>query len=117
MLDAASQPTYEDIGRRIRLYRESRGLTQMELAEASALTRTSIVNIERGRQRFLVHTLLDLARVLRVDPQDLLPASEEIRLPLSPNDALKEQPQSIQLAVARGKRLVERRVNGDGSQA
>ena len=36
------------IGQRIRLAREAAGVTQLELAEAIGLTRTSIANIEAG---------------------------------------------------------------------
>lgn len=117
MLDSAIQPVYEDIGRRIRLFRESQGLTQAELAEASALTRTSIVNIERGRQRFLVHTLIDLARVLRIDPQDLLPAGEEVQPLMAPREAIIARFPSVEVAVDKGKRLKKRRGYDDGSQA
>jgi transcriptional regulator with XRE-family HTH domain len=48
-------------------------LTQEALASQVALTRTSITNIERGRQKLLLHTLVDIAHALSVEPAELLP--------------------------------------------
>lgn len=48
---------YELLGKDIRTYREKAGLTQAELAEAAGLARTSLINIERGRQRVFVDQL------------------------------------------------------------
>lgn len=68
---------YKSIGRQIARFRESRDLTQGELGEqiSPKLTRAAISNIEAGRQRLLVHTLIEIARVLQVAPQELLPSS------------------------------------------
>ena len=67
---------YEEVGRRIRRVRKQRKLTQLGLGELVSLTRTSITNIEKGRQKFLAHTLADIAEVLKVEPASLLPESE-----------------------------------------
>jgi transcriptional regulator with XRE-family HTH domain len=64
---------YAEVGQRIRHARDRRGLTQEGLASLVALTRTSITNIEKGRQKLLLHTLVDLATALQVAPADLLP--------------------------------------------
>lgn len=69
------QAFYAEVGRRIRQAREARGLTQEALADLVSLTRTSVTNIEKGRQKFLAHTLIDLAAALRVAPVTLLPES------------------------------------------
>jgi transcriptional regulator with XRE-family HTH domain len=63
---------YAALGRRIAKLRKDRGLTQAGLAGLLGLTRASIANIERGRQKFLVHTVLQLVAALRVSPNDLL---------------------------------------------
>lgn len=63
---------YEAVGRRIRDARHGK-LTQEALASIVSLTRTSIVNIEQGRQQLLLHTLIDIARALQVQPADLIP--------------------------------------------
>ena len=82
---------YEEVGRRIRAARKERKLTQEELAGLVSLTRTSITNIEKGRQKLLLHTLADFAHALRVGPADLLP--EGVRGPERElEDALKDRP-------------------------
>lgn len=64
---------YAEVGARVSNLRNRRGLTQEELGDAVSLTRTSITNIERGRQKVLLHTLLQLAQALDVSVNDLLP--------------------------------------------
>ena len=64
---------YEEIGRRIKRARESSDTSQESLADNVKLSRTSVVNIEKGRQRPPIHTLYNIARVLGVAPHDLLP--------------------------------------------
>jgi transcriptional regulator with XRE-family HTH domain len=49
-------------------------LSQEALAKAVGLTRTSITNIERGRQPVNLHTLYVMADILRLDVADLLPS-------------------------------------------
>lgn len=66
---------YAAIGRRIAELRHGR-ITQEALAKKLFLTRTSIINIEKGRQQILVHTLVDIARALQVSPGDLIPADD-----------------------------------------
>jgi transcriptional regulator with XRE-family HTH domain len=68
-----SEDLYKEIGQRIRCVREERKLTQAELAAVVLLTRTSITNIEHGRQKLLLHTLYDIAAALAVEPCNLLP--------------------------------------------
>jgi len=63
---------YKTIGDAVRKAREKRGLTQRELGSQVSLTRTSITNIEWGRQKLLVHTLVDLAHALSVPVTELL---------------------------------------------
>lgn len=65
---------YAELGRRIRERREKSGITQEVLASKVALTRTSVTNIEKGRQKILVHMLVDIAKALEVSPELLLPS-------------------------------------------
>src|SRR5437879_2601330 len=51
---------YKQVGEKIRS-RRGKKLSQEALASAVGLTRTSISNIEKGRQRLLLHTLVDVA--------------------------------------------------------
>jgi transcriptional regulator with XRE-family HTH domain len=64
---------YEHIGREIAQQRASIGLSQAELARSIGLTRSSISNIEKGRQKMLVHTLLDIAVSLHAPASSFLP--------------------------------------------
>jgi transcriptional regulator with XRE-family HTH domain len=64
---------YVALGRLMRTRRESAGMTQGELARLVGMTRTSISNIESGRQKLQIHTLYDVARALEVPPEALLP--------------------------------------------
>ncbi len=70
---------YAEFGAKLKLAREKAGLTQKELAERVELPRTSVTNIEHGRQRIALHQLVQLASALGTEPLDLLP-DEELNL-------------------------------------
>ena len=65
---------YSHIGRDLRKHREQKRLSQARLAEAAGLLRTSLVNIEAGRQRLPLHALYALCQALEIEPADVLPA-------------------------------------------
>jgi transcriptional regulator with XRE-family HTH domain len=67
---------YRMVGERIRVERKRQNITQDELAKEIGLTRTSITNMENGRQKFLLHTLVQIANYLGTSPARLLPASD-----------------------------------------
>jgi len=67
------KPLYTDIGKRIRSEREALGFAQGELAGAVGLERTSITNIEAGRQRLTIQMLYAIAEALGVPAESLLP--------------------------------------------
>lgn len=54
-------------GSEIRKMRERRGLTQLQLADAVGMSRTSITNIEQGNQRLAVTALAAIAEALQAD--------------------------------------------------
>jgi transcriptional regulator with XRE-family HTH domain len=83
---------YAEVGRRVRKARKSRLLTQESLASLVSLTRTSITNIEKGRQKILLHTLADLATALRVNYASLLPDNPARSRDTDLQDALKGRP-------------------------
>lgn len=68
-----NQAFYIELGRKIREARQKKSLTQEALATLVSLTRTSVTNIEKGRQQVLVHTLADIAAALEVSPEVLMP--------------------------------------------
>jgi transcriptional regulator with XRE-family HTH domain len=69
---------YQRIGKLIRTKRLAMKpkVTQEELARRIHLKRTSITNIEKGRQKLLVHTLFDIAAALDIPPTALIPISK-----------------------------------------
>ncbi len=85
------QAFYEEVGRRIRDARKRRtpALTQDELARLVGLTRTSITNVEHGRQKCLLHTLADIAAALQVEAASLIPSSA--KPPADLDDALRNR--------------------------
>ncbi len=60
------EPIYATVGRNIKAWREHLGFTQRELAEEVGIQRTSINNIEAGRQRLPLHILEQIALALDV---------------------------------------------------
>jgi transcriptional regulator with XRE-family HTH domain len=55
---------------RLKEWRERRALSQLDLAEASGVSRATIINLEKGNEAF-PSTVRKLAHALRVDPGDL----------------------------------------------
>lgn len=64
---------YPEIGKMVAQRRKTLGMTQEDLAPQIGLSRTSLANIERGRQKVLVHQLFALASALQMETADLLP--------------------------------------------
>lgn len=67
------QAIYIEIGRRINEEREMLGFSQAELAKEVDLTRTSITNIEQGRQHLPIHMLYRIATALGIPIEFLVP--------------------------------------------
>jgi transcriptional regulator with XRE-family HTH domain len=69
---------YLELGRRIRTARLHFNLTQEQLADLLSLSRTSITNIEKGKQKILAHTLVELSEKLRIPINKLIPLSTQM---------------------------------------
>jgi len=67
------QIIYGSLGGKIRHERVKLEINQDELARRVGLSRTSITNVELGRQGLAVHQLFEFADALGVEPCDLLP--------------------------------------------
>ncbi len=59
-------------GARIQQLREALGLTQDDLRKKVGLTRTSIANIEAGRQRILLHDVDTFSKAFGITPRNLM---------------------------------------------
>ena len=55
----------------LRVWREHRGLTQSQLGEAAGVAQSMVAMIERGDRRGTVDTLASIARVLKIELEDL----------------------------------------------
>lgn len=64
---------YEWIGSSITSKRKELGLTQAELANKTGMSRTSIVNIENGKQYPPLHLLWEISYALETKPSEILP--------------------------------------------
>lgn len=67
------------IGRRVRLLRKQRGLSQDRLALECEITQTFLSQIERGRRNISVLTIWALAKALEITPAKLLEGLSEER--------------------------------------
>jgi transcriptional regulator with XRE-family HTH domain len=72
------QQLYRIIGLRIRERRDALELTQAQLAQLVGLSRTSITNIESGRQPAPLHQFVRIATALDIDVHALLPDRAEL---------------------------------------
>ncbi len=63
---------YEAIGDRIKAERTQAKITQTDLGKRIGLTRSSIANIEAGRQRVMLHWVFQIAEELGINPQKLI---------------------------------------------
>lgn len=63
---------YQRLGASIRRSREEADLTQTELAAMVGVSRTSLTNMELGRQRILVDQLASVAMALNTSVGDLM---------------------------------------------
>lgn len=62
---------YAEVGRRVRLARGKR--TQAQIAAALGMTRSSIANLEAGRQRIPLHLLVLIAEITNTPVSEFLP--------------------------------------------
>jgi transcriptional regulator with XRE-family HTH domain len=72
------------VGARVRAARDATGMTQNQLAGYMGLSRTSIANIEAGRQALDLEGAALVARVLRIAVGDLIAADDLPPLELPP---------------------------------
>ena len=64
---------YSKIGQKIKQIRKEKELSQEQLSNKIGLSRTSITNIELGKQAILGYTLFKITKALDVDIIELLP--------------------------------------------
>lgn len=67
---------YDHIGHQVRIWRESLMMTQDELSSRAGVSRSSLANLEAGRQRPPLHVLLGIAKALGIQFSNLLEETE-----------------------------------------
>ncbi|MBP6818294.1 MAG: helix-turn-helix transcriptional regulator [Ferrovibrio sp.] len=63
---------YLVLGANLLAARKARGWTQQELANRIGWERSSIANIEAGRQRVLIHSVKQIAKALRISTMRIM---------------------------------------------
>lgn len=86
----AREQFYIELGARLRSKREASGLTQADVAEVAGISRTSLTNIEGGRQRILVDQLALICAKLGMKTSEVIP--EEAPAAAPSKDRLSEMP-------------------------
>ncbi len=64
---------------RIRTYRQQRGWSLQQLAEASGTSKSQIDKLEKGARRLTVDWMVRLAKPLGCDPRDLMEQAEDLK--------------------------------------
>ncbi len=104
---------YETIGQGIRRRRLELGITQGQLAQTAGVLRSSIANVETGKQRSPLHLIYRLCAALNLDARQVLPDTSEVirgsRIEVDTGDAVVEMPPA---GAAVLKELRERRTSG-----
>lgn len=67
---------YQQLGEKLKKARVDANKSQEALAQTLGLSRVTVVNIEKGRQKILVHNLVDAANFLEVKLSDLIPSEQ-----------------------------------------
>jgi len=86
---------YNDLGEKIKVERLRQRISQEELANYLGLTRSSIINLEKGRHRPSVYQLLQIAAMLNIEYTKLIPVALNINRNTTTNTELKEKVQSM----------------------
>jgi transcriptional regulator with XRE-family HTH domain len=74
--DQQTQALLARVGSRIRVARKALGMTQAELAAEIGVVRSSVANMEQGRQGLTLMRLGQLATALRMSLDDLIVPAE-----------------------------------------
>jgi transcriptional regulator with XRE-family HTH domain len=74
MTNKKIEPCYRRFGKLLKQCRKAAKMSQQQMADAMALSRGSIANIEAGRQRIMLHDVYGFADVCGVSYRQLFEA-------------------------------------------
>jgi transcriptional regulator with XRE-family HTH domain len=101
--DAGIEDFYALVGSKVRSARLAAEISQEFLANKVGLTRSSVANLEAGRQRIALHLFAAIAHALNKDACELLPErSQSHRASIAISDLqeeLADSPESMQSFV------------------
>jgi transcriptional regulator with XRE-family HTH domain len=89
---------YRQIGEHLRQTRAALGVTQSQVAEATGLLRTSVTNIEAGRQKAPLHVLYRLCAFLGTEVAAVLP---EIGMVVEADEEIVTAPYQLESRLPR----------------
>lgn len=72
------QEFYTWLGSRVKEYRKKKKLTQEDLAQLSLLKRTTVTNIENGKQKSPLHVIVAICYTLEIELSDLIPSISDL---------------------------------------
>lgn len=98
-------PFYREFGKKLSQLRGAAKITQAALAQAVGLSRTSIVNIEKGRQPVPIDLAVRLATCLDKSLVDLIPG-------IVPSPSIKDIASELKKVSAGARPWVERVITG-----
>jgi len=79
------------IANKIRTLRSNRGISQQVFSDCIGMSRSSIVNLEKGRQSLTIDNLYKICDVLECEVKDILPAVNKVITPFElPKDLVEE---------------------------
>ena len=87
------EPLYRQFGAQLKQARRKARMTQRDVAERVNLTRTSITNIESGRQHVALHQVFLLAGAIGCEVVDLLPDGDVPIEDLLPPEVVRMLPE------------------------
>jgi len=76
---ARARALYRHLGRQVHTERKNLGITQEDLAHRVGVSRTSITNLELGKQQVPLHLLYEIAEELGTQIDALLPRHDELK--------------------------------------
>jgi transcriptional regulator with XRE-family HTH domain len=104
--------TKEEIGARIKLLRQERGLTQVELGKRLDMTQPNLSAIERGARGVTVHQVVRIAKALGVSTDQILLAEKAPAPRRRPRKGLMRRIERLGELSARDQRILAQILDG-----
>jgi transcriptional regulator with XRE-family HTH domain len=104
--------SHKEIGQRIKLLRQERGWTQVELGKRLEITQPNLSAIERGSRGVTVHQVVKIAKALGASTDEILVAEKAPQAGQRPKKRLMQRLLKVQELGERDQRLVLQLLDG-----